>query len=81
MSVLISSLAIAVSFFILGCWLHSMYAVARDSFLLNRQQKAIRKLEKENAHLRALPHPRKELRLAVHHQGLDGSSLGPGGAR
>jgi hypothetical protein len=53
-SILITSLATALSFFVLGWWLHSTYAVARDNFLLNRQQKIIRKLEKENARLRAL---------------------------
>jgi hypothetical protein len=52
MSILILLAATALSVFILGWWLHSMYAVARDNFLLNRQQKVVRKLEKELAWLR-----------------------------
>ncbi|NDU76716.1 hypothetical protein GWI34_29425 [Actinomadura sp. DSM 109109] len=60
MSVLIIVIATALSSFIFGWWLHNSYAVARDSFLLSRQQKAIRKLEKENARLCAILTPESD---------------------
>jgi hypothetical protein len=60
MSVLVAVMATALSFFVIGWLLHSMYAVARDNFLLNRQQKVVRKLQKENARLSAVLTPEED---------------------